>query len=131
VKVKEVTVMRRLTIKDLLATLIVAAAVVPFAGYSARGSMPFVHDPRAMATVGVVGGLLAFAVLGRKAFGTGTLPAGHGPSRSDHPRMRDRRAVRRNLMGANGCDDGRDRDHVGALAHDAGYLAPPHAARHA
>ena len=32
--------MRKLTIRDLLATLVVAAAVVPFIGYSVRGSMP-------------------------------------------------------------------------------------------
>src|SRR5512142_3371732 len=64
--------MRKLTFRDLLATLIVAAVVVPFIGYSARGSMPFVQDPRGMAGVIIVGGLLAFAVFGRKAFGTGT-----------------------------------------------------------
>jgi len=63
--------MRKLTFRDLLATLIVAATVVPFIGYSARGSMPFVEDPRGMAGVGIVGSLLAFAAFGRKAFGTG------------------------------------------------------------
>jgi hypothetical protein len=64
--------MRKLTFRDLLATLIVAAVVVPFIGYSVRGSMPFVQDPRGMAGVGIVGALLAFTALGRKAFGTGT-----------------------------------------------------------
>jgi hypothetical protein len=29
-----------------VATLVVAAVVVPFIGYSVRGSMPLVHDPR-------------------------------------------------------------------------------------
>jgi hypothetical protein len=38
--------MRKLTLRDLLATLIVAAVLVPFIGYSVRGSMPFVQDPR-------------------------------------------------------------------------------------
>ena len=38
--------MRKLTTRDLLATLIIAAVVVPFVGYSARGSMHFVQDPR-------------------------------------------------------------------------------------
>ena len=66
------TVMRKLTIRDLLATLIVAAVVVPFAGYSARVSMPFVQGSRGMAAVGVAGGVFAFALLGRKAFGAGT-----------------------------------------------------------
>jgi hypothetical protein len=64
--------MRKLTVRDLLATLIVAAVVVPFVGYSVRGSMPFVQDPRGMAGVGIVGALLAFAAFGRKGFGTGT-----------------------------------------------------------
>ncbi len=64
--------MRKLTARDLLATLIIAAVVVPFIGYSARGSMPFVQDPRGMAGVVIVGTVLAFAVFGRRAFGTGT-----------------------------------------------------------
>jgi hypothetical protein len=64
--------MRKLTIRDLLATLIIAAVVVPFIGYSVRGSMPFVQDPRGMAGVIAVGCVLAFVVFGRKAFGTGT-----------------------------------------------------------
>ncbi len=64
--------MRKLTLRDLLATLITAAVVVPFVGYSVRGSMPFVQDPRGMAGVVIVGTVLAFAVFGRRAFGTGT-----------------------------------------------------------
>ena len=66
--------MRKLTVRDLLGTLIIAAVLVPFIGYSARGSMPFVQDPRGMAGVIIVGALLAFAAygLGREAFGTGT-----------------------------------------------------------
>ncbi len=64
--------MRKLTVRDLLATLVIAAVVVPFIGYSVRGSMPFVQDPRGMAGVVIVGTVLAFAVFGRRAFGTGT-----------------------------------------------------------
>ena len=64
--------MRKLTIRDLLATLITAAVVVPFIGYSVRGSMPFVQDPRGMAGVIAVGSVLAFVAFGRRAFGTGT-----------------------------------------------------------
>jgi len=64
--------MRKLTIRDLLATLITAAVVVPFVGYWVNGSMPFVQDPRGMAGVGIVGALLAFAAFGRKGFGTGS-----------------------------------------------------------
>lgn len=63
--------MRKLTLRDLLATLITAAVVVPFVGYSVRGSMPFVQDPRGMSGVIIVGTVLAFAVFGRKALGTG------------------------------------------------------------
>jgi hypothetical protein len=64
--------MRKLTVRDLLATLVIAAVVVPFIGYSAHGSMPFVQDPRGMAGVVIVGAVLAFAMLGRRALGTGT-----------------------------------------------------------
>jgi len=63
--------MRKLTIRDLIMTLIVAAVVVPFIGYSVRGSMPFVHDPRGMAGVGIAGCLLMFAAFGRERLGTG------------------------------------------------------------
>jgi len=69
---------RKLARRDLLATLIIAAVVVPFIGYSARESMPFVHDPRGMAAVGVAGGLLAFAMLGYAPFGTGSLEQAMG-----------------------------------------------------
>ena len=64
--------MRKLTTRDLLGTLIIAAVLVPFIGYSARGSMPFVQDPRGMSGVIIAGALLAFAAFGRKALGTGT-----------------------------------------------------------
>ena len=47
--------MRKLTIRDLLATLIIT-----------------VQEPRGVAPVGIAGCLLAFALLGRKAQGTGT-----------------------------------------------------------
>lgn len=63
--------MRKLTVRDLLATLIMAAVVVPFIGYSVRGSMPFVQDARGMAAVGIVGALLAFVAFGREGFGSG------------------------------------------------------------
>jgi hypothetical protein len=65
--------MRRFTVSDAFAAVLVAAVVVPFVGYSVRGSMPFVEDPRGMAGIGLVGGLLAFAALGRNAFGKGAV----------------------------------------------------------
>lgn len=67
--------MRRLTVRDAFGTLIVAAIVVPFVGYSMHGSMPFVRHPGEMAAVGIAGCLLAFAAFGRGAFGTGTFEA--------------------------------------------------------
>lgn len=63
--------MKRLTLRDLAATLIIAAVIIPFIGYSVRGSMPFVQDPRGMAGVGLVGAVLALAAFGRRAFGSG------------------------------------------------------------
>ncbi len=56
--------MGKLTLRDLLAMLITAAVVVPLIGYSVRGSVPFVQDPRGMAGVVIVGTVLAFAVFG-------------------------------------------------------------------
>ena len=63
--------MRKLTLRDILATLVVAAVVVPFIGYPVLGSMPFAHDPRGMAGVGIAGCLLTFAERGRDALGRG------------------------------------------------------------
>jgi hypothetical protein len=124
--------MRKLTVRDLLATLITAAVVVPFIGYSARGSMPFVQDPRGMAGVIIVGGLLAFAVFGRRAFGTGTfewimvalgvLTIGFAIT-----------ALIAETMWALLVPAMASLALLWALAlvHDAGYLAPEHATRHA
>jgi hypothetical protein len=58
----------RLGWRDGVATLLVAAIVVPYVGYLARGGMPFVRDPRGMAAVGLVLGLAAVAAVGREAF---------------------------------------------------------------
>lgn len=63
--------MRQLTTRDALATLIVAAVVTPFVVYSVRGTTWFLEDPRGMAGVGLVGGVLALLALGRSAFGAG------------------------------------------------------------
>lgn len=54
--------------RDGVATLLVAAIVVPYIGYLVRGSMPFIQDPRGMAATGLVLGLAAAAVVGREAF---------------------------------------------------------------
>lgn len=62
--------MRKLTLRDLAATLIVAVVIVLFVGYSVRGSMPFAPDPRGMVGVGLAGEVLALAAFGRRAFGS-------------------------------------------------------------
>lgn len=63
----------QLTRRDALATLLVAAILVPYVGYLVRGEMPFIQDPRGMAATGLILGLLAFAIVGRSALGTGAL----------------------------------------------------------
>ncbi|WP_147254408.1 hypothetical protein [Pseudonocardia hierapolitana] len=54
--------------RDGVATLLVAAIVVPYIGYLLRGSMPFIQDPRGMAVTGLVLGVAAAAAVGRAAF---------------------------------------------------------------
>jgi hypothetical protein len=124
--------MRKLTIRDALATLIVAAVVVPFVGYSVRGSMPFVQDPRGMAGVGIVGAVLALLAFGRRAFGSGAfesvmvtlgvLTVGFGIAALIAETM----WVLLVPMVA-----GLVLLWVLALVHDAGYIGPAHATRHA
>lgn len=54
----------RLTFRDFVATILVAAVAVPYVGYLIRGQMPFVQDPVGMAAVGLVLGGAAYLVLG-------------------------------------------------------------------
>ena len=53
----------RLTIRDLVATVLVLAIGVPYVGYLMNGEMPFIEDPRGMSAVGLVLGAAAFLVL--------------------------------------------------------------------
>jgi hypothetical protein len=63
--------------RDGLATLLVAAILLSYVGYLVRGSMPFIQDPRGLAAAGLVLGVAAVVVLGRKAFrGTWGVTAG-------------------------------------------------------
>ncbi|HWL35535.1 MAG TPA: hypothetical protein VNQ77_05025 [Frankiaceae bacterium] len=62
----------RLSRKDLLASLVMLAVVVPFVGYSIRGSMPFVEDPRGMAAVALAGALALVWVQWRDTLARGT-----------------------------------------------------------
>lgn len=53
----------KLTLRDLVATVLVLAIGVPYVGYLVNGEMPFVEDPRGMAAVGLLLGAAAFLVL--------------------------------------------------------------------
>ncbi|MDV3220670.1 hypothetical protein [Intrasporangium sp.] len=52
----------KLRLRDLVATLLVAAIAVPYVGYLMRGEMPFVQDARGMAAIGLVLGVAAYLV---------------------------------------------------------------------
>ena len=53
----------RLTMRDAIATVLVAAVAVPYVGYLVDGEMPFVQDARGMSAVGLVLGVVAFFVM--------------------------------------------------------------------
>jgi hypothetical protein len=55
----------RLKIRDLVATIVVAAIAVPYIGYLVNGEMPFIKDLRGMPATGLVLGVVAFLVLRR------------------------------------------------------------------
>ena len=55
----------KLKVRDLVATVLVAAIAVPYVGYLIDSEMPFVKDTRGVTGVGLVLGLAAFAVLER------------------------------------------------------------------
>ena len=55
----------RLKIRDLMATILVAAIAVPYIGYLINGEMPFIKDPRGMSATGLVLGVAAYLVLRR------------------------------------------------------------------
>jgi hypothetical protein len=59
------------TARNTIATVLVAAIVVPCTGYLIWGEMPFLEDPRGMGATGLVLGLAAAAVVGRAAFDPG------------------------------------------------------------
>jgi multisubunit Na+/H+ antiporter MnhF subunit len=50
----------RLTLRDLVATLFVAAIGVYYVGYLVNGDMPLVQDPRGMSALGLVLGAAAY-----------------------------------------------------------------------
>ena len=50
----------RLTMRDLVATVLVLAIGIPYVGYLIQGEMPFIKDPRGMSALGLVLGAAAF-----------------------------------------------------------------------
>jgi hypothetical protein len=53
----------RLRLRDLIATILVAAIGIPYVGYLINGEMPFIKDPRGMSGLGLILGTAAFLVL--------------------------------------------------------------------
>ena len=53
----------KLTFRDAIASILVAAIAVPYIGYLVNGEMPFIKDARGMSAVGLVLGAIAFLVL--------------------------------------------------------------------
>jgi hypothetical protein len=53
----------KLTLRDLLATILVAAIAVPYLGYLMNDEFLFVKDPRGMSAVGLILGAAAFLVI--------------------------------------------------------------------
>ena len=122
---------RKLTLRDILATLVVAAVVAVHRLFGPR-----VHAvrarPRGMAGVGIAGCLLTFAALGRDALGTGAfewfmvtlgvLTLGFGVAAL----IAETTWALLVPMVA-----GLVIIWAAALLHDTGYIAPTHAVRHA
>jgi hypothetical protein len=82
----------RWTLRDAVATLLVAAAFVPYVGYLVWGGMPFIQDPRGMAAAALVLGALAFVALRRPdAVHTyGPVGTSHGVASNLSAKARDR-----------------------------------------
>ncbi len=61
----------RFAYKNTIASLLIAAILVPYLGYLVWGEMPFLKDPRGMAATGLVLGLAAAALTGPAMFAPG------------------------------------------------------------
>jgi len=53
----------RLRARDVIALMLVAAAVVPYVGYLIEGEMPLISSTREMASTGIFFGALAFWII--------------------------------------------------------------------
>jgi hypothetical protein len=60
----------KLTLRDGVASLLLAAILIPYVGYLVRGEMPFIQDPRGMSATGLVLGAAAFFTAGRLTLST-------------------------------------------------------------
>jgi hypothetical protein len=56
--------------RDALATIAVAAVVVPYVGYVLWDEMPLIKDARGMGVTGIVLGVVAWLALGTSSFGS-------------------------------------------------------------
>jgi hypothetical protein len=61
----------KLSIRDGVATVLIAAILVPYVGFLVNGSMPFIRDPRGMAATAVLLGPAAFLFAGRFSSASG------------------------------------------------------------
>ena len=59
--------MRKLSVRDGIATVALLAVLIPYIGYLIRGEMPFIEDPRGMAAVGLVGLMIAVGAWGSRS----------------------------------------------------------------
>jgi hypothetical protein len=71
-------VVMKMTRRDVAATMVTAAIVIPYVGYVLRGRMPFIQDARGMAATGLVL-LVAWGIVVRKPFVRGALGRVAGP----------------------------------------------------
>ena len=55
----------KLSIRDVIATVLVAAILVPYVGFLVNGEMPFIKDARGMSATALVLGAAAFLFAGR------------------------------------------------------------------
>ncbi|MFI5696444.1 hypothetical protein ACIA58_31600 [Kribbella sp. NPDC051586] len=53
----------KLRLRDVVAMLLVVAVLVPYVGYLVNGEMPLIGDSSAMASTGLLLGVLAFVVI--------------------------------------------------------------------
>ena len=53
----------RITVRDWIATVMVAAIAVPYVGYLVRGDMPYLEDSRGMSAIALILGAVAYVAV--------------------------------------------------------------------